>query len=197
MVSISLSSGFSFQGEKVHKHVFFCIFVSISLSSGFSFQVNFIRKALGRLCDFLRFNLVIERLLISGRLIEDFANCAETLFQSRYRAASHFRIRRIQRAWMPFLVSISLSSGFSFQGSSTRYRRRTRPVSISLSSGFSFQVIVAAERPKAFRTFQSRYRAASHFRLIARAPDVVLNCVSISLSSGFSFQVRYLQLREA
>ena len=86
-------------------------------------------------------------------------------FPSRYRAAFHFRIPRKSHAAFPAPVSISLSSGFSFQvegqvecpgGSRNR-------VSISLSSGFSFQV---------------------------KTPTLVWDCsyVSISLSSGFSFQ---------
>ena len=84
-------------------------------------------------------------------------------------------------------------------------------VSISLSSGFSFQVRLQP-RTRLKSSFQSRYRAASHFRtdrpkprnapnrfnlvierlLISGAehwPDhVQLQFVSISLSSGFSFQ---------
>ena len=37
--------------------------------------------------------------------------------------------------------------------------------------------------------FQSRYRAASHFRLDLQAEEAMIG-VSISLSSGFSFQVK-------
>ena len=64
------------------------VVVSISLSSGFSFQVN------AELCCILQeggFNLVIERLLISGHRVRGGLQIA-------------------------FQVSISLSSGFSFQG---------------------------------------------------------------------------------
>ena len=62
VVSISLSSGFSFQGVCDGDDCY--RLVSISLSSGFSFQVD----ALTRIAheDRQSFNLVIERLLISG-----------------------------------------------------------------------------------------------------------------------------------
>ena len=90
-------------------------------------------------------------------------------FQSRYRAASHFRKKRSR---MPprarKKVSISLSSGFSFQGyACPKPQRRPAP------------------------PFQSRYRAASHFRFIHRRTLLsgIIEIVSISLSSGFSFQV--------
>ena len=64
--------------------------VSISLSSGFSFQVHPCHPG-GH--PFRRsFNLVIERLLISGYNLNSGALLAQYhLFQSRYRAASHFR----------------------------------------------------------------------------------------------------------
>ena len=140
--------------------------VSISLSSGFSFQVN--RASSIRLVIFTSFNLVIERLLISGIT-------AETQ----------------PAAWVD--VSISLSSGFSFQAGTAANVTSSFPVSISLSSGFSFQVrlelqsgaaayprfnlvierlLISGEsarkhrcRQTRFELFQSRYRAASHFRL--------------------------------
>ncbi len=67
--------------------------VSISLSSGFSFQV--LCRQFGHV-NRLSFNLVIERLLISGQ-----RGCMRmqtlSMFQSRYRAASHFRARRARR----------------------------------------------------------------------------------------------------
>ena len=137
------------------------------------------------------FNLVIERLLISGK----------------------FRLRI--RLFMQTNVSISLSSGFSFQayasGSSGACVNRFNlvierllisgtpsdmhlqslfQVSISLSSGFSFQARQARAADAVRNEFQSRYRAASHFRRLPLRKDIqgVLN-VSISLSSGFSFQV--------
>ena len=65
---------------------------------------------------------------------------AAVTFQSRYRAASHFR-RNYQSA-----------------------SRAECSVSISLSSGFSFQVVLACPGTRNVVQFQSRYRAASHFR---------------------------------
>ena len=139
-------------------------------------------------------------------------------FQSRYRAASHFRLCAGIRCLFQFVVSISLSSGFSFQVIGDSAWERGCPgfnlvierllisgeaskvvsidthlkVSISLSSGFSFQENVRGfERGYAvssfnlvierllisgprriiratpFPVFQSRYRAASHFRWLS------------------------------
>ena len=62
-VSISLSSGFSFQVTRKPYQTVAAMHVSISLSSGFSFQV---RATPAPARYQLRFNLVIERLLISG-----------------------------------------------------------------------------------------------------------------------------------
>ena len=65
------------------------------------------------------FNLVIERLLISGVAYLSVGNPTVAVFQSRYRAASHFRDGDIDGADADACgcaVSISLSSGFSFQG---------------------------------------------------------------------------------
>ena len=181
-VSISLSSGFSFQ-ERVGKlesetgsrfnlvierllisgcsefHSFgpFCL-VSISLSSGFSFQGRGCCKGPGnhRLC----FNHVIERLLISGE-------------------------RAIAVAKAPRIVSISLSSGFSFQAPEKTDGNPPSPVSISLSSGFSFQDCARTVDKRISFSFQSRYRAASHFRrnLLASYNGTFHVC--------FSFQSRY------
>ena len=60
------------------------------------------------------FNLVIERLLISG-LVVVVKLSAIVMFPSRYRAASHFRVGFRYPAALFCDVSISLSSGFSFQ----------------------------------------------------------------------------------
>ena len=180
--------------------------VSISLSSGFSFQ-----------------DIAINRT----------PACIQ--FQSRYRAASHFRFACHYASVVAFQVSISLSSGFSFQdprhGNGTaggcqfqsRYRaashfrraggritRDSQTVSISLSSGFSFQAshrCSAKHLPHGFNlvierllisgfsvptntniatyAFQSRYRAASHFRLIAQ-------CAGADLSDGFNLVIERL-----
>ena len=90
---------------------------------------------------FASFNLVIERLLISGGpsiLDHDL----RATFQSRYRAASHFREMIEDAGGTRYLVSISLSSGFSFQEAlSDGAGAAGVQVSISLSSGFSFQAV--------------------------------------------------------
>ena len=110
--------------------------VSISLSSGFSFQETIPVTDL-----FLHpsFHLVIERLLISGRLARHSPRPLPP-FQSRYRAASHFRRHSVHVFRHRHSVSISLSSGFSFQENTGQ-----------ITCNFNL-------------TFQSRYRAASHFR---------------------------------
>ena len=111
--------------------------VSISLSSGFSFQAD-VRFASA--CQrFGCFHLVIERLLISGD--DSLAKVATYIwFQSRYRAASHFRSGE---------DGDSLAAIYKFQ---SRYRA---------ASHFRLAVKICAS-PLAM--FQSRYRAASHFR---------------------------------
>ena len=162
-VSISLSSGFSFQVGVIFMSLGSYVDVSISLSSGFSFQVRF--------CTSLE------------------PICTSCKFQSRYRAASHFRclLPLIKRTSVS--VSISLSSGFSFQAcfrlslqqSQCRFNLVIERLLISgcvfrsrqfqvrsfnlvierlLISGRSVQTVgKLAKKP-----FQSRYRAASHFR---------------------------------
>ena len=87
------------------------------------------------------------------------------LFQSRYRAASHFRVGGINNLPRSVpLVSISLSSGFSFQGK--------RSMRVSARAG-CFNLVIerllisGGEEDRLSRQFS----------------------VSISLSSGFSFQV--------
>ena len=85
------------------------------------------------------FNLVIERLLISGlRLV--FPVPAVRLFQSRYRAASHFRrvsglVVRFGFGRFNLVIERLLISGLGHL--SEQYT--VTDVSISLSSGFSFQ----------------------------------------------------------
>ena len=138
-------------------------FVSISLSSGFSFQVRCSSSGLSafsmfpsryRAASHFRlailiapartdacFNLVIERLLISGSSAS-FTVVTALSFQSRYRAASHFRSA----------------------GAANRTCR--------LRSSFNLvieRLLISGERRGAVDTsrqsmFQSRYRAASHFR---------------------------------
>ena len=215
-VSISLSSGFSFQDTALsavsERLTCFNLVIERLLISGL--HQGFTNSILSR------FNLVIERLLISGHA----ANPPHRLhshreFQSRYRAASHFRIIRrtfvspssscfnlvIERllisgatmtkpAVAADVVSISLSSGFSFQENSTK-RGASMPVpsfnlvierlliSGKLRSVRSFiqvpcfnlviERLLISGSMRCIRMlgtrgmFQSRYRAASHFRGIA------------------------------
>ena len=111
--------------------------VSISLSSGFSFQEV---KPPGPQPRVARFNLVIERLLISGAI----------------------RQRRVGRVQPGFNLVIErlLISGID----GCNFKKASINVSISLSSGFSFQGKGGSAWCRAFSQFQSRYRAASHFR---------------------------------
>ena len=135
-VSISLSSGFSFQVIHAPFLLGSHVPVSISLSSGFSFQVTDVHRyqRLHR-C----FNLVIERLLISGDANQWVIMRIATAFQSRYRAASHFR--DFSRLWKRRFPSFNLViERLLISGIENRARnRRIVQVSISLSSGFSFQ----------------------------------------------------------
>ena len=135
--------------------------VSISLSSGFSFQVpyplqyhrppsfqsryraasHFRKPTRINTLIIICFNLVIERLLISGE-------------------------RDIQLINTLLNVSISLSSGFSFQASphdnltTQALSRFNLVIERLLISGMSNFDNIDTQ----FGTFQSRYRAASHFR---------------------------------
>ena len=169
--------------------------VSISLSSGFSFQVP------------------------NGT-----QNNPEPIeFQSRYRAASHFRgirfcltvsvypgfnlvIERLliscrnstRNAIVDIFVSISLSSGFSFQ---VVYEHGEWhlciPVSISLSSGFSFQVISRSDYVTRTISVSISLSSGFSFQENCRKGKLEIVCVSISLSSGFSFQVASARFRRA
>ena len=113
------------------------------------------------------FNLVIERLLISGGMSTN--SCLS------FRTSFNLVIERL-------LIS-GKSGGVSLPTCNL--------VSISLSSGFSFQERGAIVADAPLFAFQSRYRAASHFRSNRRRRHRLERPhVSISLSSGFSFQVR-------
>ena len=138
-VSISLSSGFSFQVRRRYRNPYpNHSQVSISLSSGFSFQGQRVSGGTGSRVD--SFNLVIERLLISGRRIQR-STPPRHMFQSRYRAASHFRID---------ITCPAKERTIKFQ---SRYRA---------ASHFRNILVFRCELP--LPSFQSRYRAASHFR---------------------------------
>ena len=135
-VSISLSSGFSFQvyktlGDRVGESD-----VSISLSSGFSFQEN---KRYSNRCLLPLFQSRY-RAASQFRALTCKRARYQSLFQSRYRAASQFRRLFFAFNHMLVEVSISLSSGFSIQVSPLRIQLALELVSISLSSGFSIQV---------------------------------------------------------
>ena len=110
------------------------------------------------------FHLVIERLFISGGHAGKSNTYFYLRFQSRYRAASHFRDACVFHWINRNEVSISLSSGFSFQGRMTRRTARMTScfnlvIERLLISGMRFDV------GRGFPAmFQSRYRAASHFR---------------------------------
>ena len=114
----------------------------------------------------------------------------DQMFQSRYRAASHFRLRKpilacdchyrfnlvierllisgpdMDETWPTRLLGFNLVierlliSGFPVRD----IHRQLINVSISLSSGFSFQARCRTDVVSACASFQSRYRAASHFR---------------------------------
>ena len=158
VVSISLSSGFSFQGHR-QRHPAIAFHVSISLSSGFSFQGG---GSISLTTPWYCFNLVIERLLISGSGANPDAVIVEK-FQSRYRAAFHFRCR----VWRVFRLLVC-----PFQ---SRYRAAfhfRQPAETAHHPADSFNLVIE----RLFISgpfFQSPRRVSS---------------VSISLSSGFSFQ---------
>ena len=157
------------------------VVVSISLSSGFSFQV--VGDVLSNRQGCYRFNLVIERLLISGRLQKRASGAYTWPVSISLSSGFSFQASSSRKAPPVYrYVSISLSSGFSFQVIDLLYDRHGGlNVSISLSSGFSFQAHADNAGEWADMTFQSRYRAASHFRY----PNRMLK--------GFtsSFQSRY------
>ena len=191
-VSISLSSGFSFQVSQCSPSIFllFASFqsryraashfrrnteqrifgksvVSISLSSGFSFQGHRYRFHNRAFLLFQSRYRAASHFRAGASSMFTIQKCS---FQSRYRAASHFRSDAL---------SASVTARYLFQSryrAASHFRRLCRPatspayhVSISLSSGFSFQV--ERESPKRQQpcpTFQSRYRAASHFRITIR-----------------------------
>ena len=110
-------------------------------------------------------------------------------FQSRYRAASHFRVgdKPLDIGRTP-PVSISLSSGFSFQAPTAGGWKARLEVSISLSSGFSFQ---EAKNVDAGNHISVSISLSSGFSFQGKSKIfhcIMLETVSISLSSGFSFQ---------
>ena len=111
-------------------------------------------------------------------------------FQSRYRAASHFR-RDLHHCACPHLpVSISLSSGFSFQGFGAGAAPFAGLHSFNLVierlliSGQTALLQRLAGIPR-FNLVIERLLISGSFITFAVGVSVI---VSISLSSGFSFQ---------
>ena len=165
-VSISLSSGFSFQGSDSTE----CIVPGHASTFQSRYRAASHFRRLLRFGVPLRgdrFNLVIERLLISGqaRLTDAELNLGFNLVIERLLISG---LKTFIKKRLRIPVSISLSSGFSFQVE--KYGSQTvtfeRDVSISLSSGFSFQD-KSNQTPQVISlSFQSRYRAASHFRSV-------------------------------
>ena len=133
------------------------------------------------------FNLVIERLFISGTDVHPSAAAVHPKFQSRYRAAFHFRLAS-RNSQSRYLTGFNLVIERLFiSGCKVSPSAVTMSVSISLSSGFSFQVSVPrAGIGVAFRWFQSRYRAAFHFRRIAITYEyVVWKCFNLVIERLF------------
>ena len=153
------------------------------------FRFNCIR---GRIQHIGCFNLVIERLLISGTLglSNVFPVIGFNLVIERLLISGRHCTKVVQT---PSLVSISLSSGFSFQVAGTVdaigaiLLRFNLVIERLLISGGG-----ARATHDALHEFQSRYRAASHFRSIFQGGRGAERRVSISLSSGFSFQATQL-----
>ena len=219
VVSISLSSGFSFQGpggksyhsppqvfQSRYRAAFHFRFVrvksfrltrpvSISLSSGFSFQV---RDYASRYSQ-----PIVSISLSSGFSFQVFKVIVRSgvriaMFQSRYRAAFHFRAHSPALSACANSFQSRYRAAFHFRERvGCGYRKSENKVSISLSSGFSFQVAMKRNNASSpISPFQSRYQAAFHFRLPDGSERIHAVEVSISLSSGFSFQVMLLMRRE-
>ena len=110
------------------------------------------------------------------------------LFQSRYRAASHFRFASDVPGRSDRSVSISLSSGFSFQG-----RRPPWPPAGLESFNLVIErlLISGQDKGKLKTSLSMRFNLVIERLLISGQNGSDLNAyqqVSISLSSGFSFQ---------
>ena len=140
------------------------------------------------------FNLVIERLLISGLRDRGDTEClgVSISLSSGFSFQVHRRIYAAHRR--NARVSISLSSGFSFQATFiAKQRNLLSGVSISLSSGFSFQSLRTAQRLRAVGVVSISLSSGFSFQIRPHANSAPYCNVSISLSSGFSFQVKRRQ----
>ena len=187
-VSISLSSGFSFQARRLTLRIASLRPVSISLSSGFSFQVQPHKCPVrGLVC----FNLVIERLLISGQVVAGFPS----VFPVSISLSSGFSFQAIADAlgWVELYVGFNLVIErllISGQEILIGAESHALPFQSRYRAASHFRVKDSSALPISFVAFQSRYRAASHFRLEIIVRNGGRIEVSISLSSGFSFQGR-------
>ena len=185
-------------------------FVSISQSRCFSFQVPEPRLTEQR--D-IRFNLAIEMLFISGRMIPSRRiprqNCfnlaiemlfisgwvvsvrrlSPSLFQSRNRDAFHFRNYGFYcERCDTLIVSISQSRCFSFQGPISS------SIAVLLYSSFNLAIEMlfisgagVYYRGVCCAEFQSRNRDAFHFRSC-----VLATCASSSLSFNLAIEMLFI-----
>ena len=145
-------------------------------------------------CAFVSFNLVIERLLISGGSSAQHVGSQRCLkFQSRYRAASHFRSQKSPDG-------VTATSMFQSRYRAASHFRRIRHdlhVARFLCRCFNLVIerllISGSSRPQYSNHPAMRFNLVIERLLIsgfARSLHTYAKKgVSISLSSGFSFQV--------
>ena len=135
------------------------------------------------------FNLVIERLLISGitswRCVCVSSNCFNLVIERLLISGCRAGLPSIGILRFNLVIERLLISGKSDNFSSPpRLQFQSR---YRAASHFRF---VGAAPQRVANLFQSRYRAASHFRNSSPIFVQSYSVVSISLSSGFSFQVQ-------
>ena len=116
------------------------------------------------------FNLVIERLVISGIRAQMWLTRIE-LFQSRNRDAFHFKLQ-MARMQMMRICSFNLAIEMLFISSCMEWVELSQLdiVSISQSRCFSFQVDVMTKPQTRVYKFQSRNRDAFHFKAVPAEP---------------------------
>ena len=151
-VSISFSSGFWFQVLDcfIDFHPRYLLLFQSRSRVAFGFRHD---RRPRRIRSIHGFNLVLEWLLVSGRLVPG-------------------------DTWSDYIVSISFSSGFWFQACCLDHSSCPLPslVSISFSSGFWFQVECQWRRFTLVFQFQSRSRVAFGFRTGLRWSAVSVLC---------------------
>ena len=163
-VSISFSSGFWFQGlGKLFASPASKV-VSISFSSGFWFQEVRLLTLINDVS--IRFNLVLEWLLVSGAefYMPLYLAC---LFQSRSRVAFGFRpkseaIANVEQVRFNLVLEWLLVSGILINRNTSVGRFLTFQSRSRVAFGFRCKVIGAA--PVRVGEFQSRSRVAFGFR---------------------------------